>query len=88
MKIEITTEEKLKILKFYKKIRQKKYEHGEVDVVHSSKESKDFIKKFLKSRGIGRRNNLMDKIRTYLDFDDSVKTLNFSPWKNGLKDIN
>ena len=53
MKIAITTEERQKILNFSKKIRQK-YEDGEVDPIHSSNESKDFIKKFLKSRGIGR----------------------------------
>jgi hypothetical protein len=51
MKIEITTEEKQEILKFSTKIG-KKFEDGEVYPIPSSKESKDFVRGFLKSRGI------------------------------------
>jgi hypothetical protein len=51
MKLEITTEERQKILRFSTKIRLE-FDDGEVDPIHSSKESKDFIAEFLKSRGI------------------------------------
>lgn len=46
-------EEKQKIVNFSTKIRQK-FEDGEVEPIHSSKESKDFVCEFLKSRGIGK----------------------------------
>lgn len=53
MKIEITMEEKQKILRFSTKIKRK-FDDGEVEPIHNSKESKDFVYEFLKSRGIGK----------------------------------
>jgi hypothetical protein len=51
MKIEISTEEIQKILSF-KIDYKRKLDHGEVDPLSSSTKVKDFVRDFLKNRGI------------------------------------
>lgn len=53
MKIQITTEEQRKILQFRSEYKRK-LEHGEVEPIESSIKVKDFIRYFLKNRGIER----------------------------------
>jgi hypothetical protein len=76
MKIEITTEEKQKILKFSTDIRLK-FDDGEVEPIHNSKESKDFVREFLKSRGIGKPRVYEQGI--YAFGDVGMHTDNLSP---------
>jgi hypothetical protein len=51
VKIEISIEETVKILKFHSKYTRK-LEHGDVDPIDDSIKVKDFVQEFLKNRGI------------------------------------
>jgi hypothetical protein len=76
MKISITAEEKGKILKFSTKDKRK-FEDGEVDPISNSKESKDFIREFLNSRGIKKPKVYEQGIYSFCDV--GMHTDNLSP---------